>query len=85
MKILVNILVNLVLLASAISVMYIAYYLLKIDLKNKQINAQLEEEKDDCKLQICKLNERVTKLEKENNNEERDSIRKNKTSNRIIR
>lgn len=85
MKILVNILVNLVLLASAISVIYIAYYLLKTDLKNKQINAQLEEEKDDCKMQIYELNKRLTKLEKENNNEERDSIRKNKTSNRIIR
>ena len=85
MKILVNILVNLVLLASAISVIYIAYYLLKTDLKNKQINAQLEEEKDDCKLQICKLNERVTKLEKENNDEKRDSTRKDKTSNRITR
>ena len=85
MKILVNILVNLVLLASSISVIYIAYYLLKTDLKNKQINAQLEEEKDDCKKQIYELNKRLTKLEKENNNEERDNIRKNKASNRTIR
>lgn len=85
MKEILRILVNIVLFVSAFSVIYIAIYLFRIDLKNKQINAQLEEEKDDCKLQICKLNERVTKLEKENNDEERDSTRKNKTSNRIIR
>lgn len=85
MKEILRILVNIVLFVSAFSVIYIAIYLLRIDLKNKQIKAQLDEEKDDCKLQICKLNERVTKLEKENNNEKRDSTRKDKTSNRIAR
>ena len=85
MKEILRILVNIVLFVSAFSVIYIAIYLLRIDLRNKQINAQFGEEKDDCKLQICKLNERVTKLEKENNNEKRDSTRKDKTSNRIAR
>ena len=85
MKEILRILVNIVLFVSAFSVIYIAIYLFRIDLKNKQINAQLDEEKDDCKLQICKLNERVTKLEKENNDEKRDSTRKDKTSNRIAR
>ena len=85
MREILRILVNIVLFVSAFSVIYIAIYLFRMDLKNKQINAQLEEEKDDCKLQICKLNERVTKLEKENNNEKRDSTRKDKTSNRIAR
>ena len=85
MREILGILVNIVLFVSAFSVIYLAIYLFRIDLKNKQINAQLEEEKDDCKLQICKLNERVTKLEKENNNEKRDSTRKDKTSNRIAR
>lgn len=85
MREILRILVNIVLFVSAFSVIYIAIYLFRIDLKNKQINAQLEEEKDDCKLQICKLNERVTKLEKENNDEKRDSTRKDKTSNRIAR
>ena len=85
MKEILKILVNIVLFVSAFSVIYIAIYLFRIDLKNKQINAQLDEEKDDCKLQICKLNERVTKLEKENNDEKRDSTRKDKTSNRIAR
>ena len=80
-----KIIVNIVLFFAAFSTIYIAYYLLRIELKNKQINAQLGEEKDDCKLQICKLNERVTKLEKEYNDEKRDSTRKDKTSNRIIR
>jgi len=85
MKEILRILVNIVLFVSAFSIIYIAIYLFRIDLKNKQINAQLDEEKDDCKLQICKLNERVTKLEKENNDEKRDSTRKDKTSNRIAR
>ena len=85
MREILRILVNIVLFVSAFSVIYIAIYLFRIDLKNKQINAQLGEEKDDCKLQICKLNERVTKLEKEYNDEKRDSTRKNKTSNRIAR
>lgn len=85
MREILGILVNIVLFVSAFSVIYIAIYLFRIDLKNKQINAQLDEEKDDCKLQICKLNERVTKLEKENNDEKRDSTRKDKTSNRIAR
>lgn len=80
-----KIIVNIVLFLAAFSTIYIAYYLLRIDMKNKQINAQLGEEKDDCKLQICKLNERVTKLEKENNDEKRDNTRKDKTSNRIAR
>ena len=85
MKEILRVLVNIALFVSAFSVIYIAIYLFRIDLKNKQINAQLGEEKDDCKLQICKLNERVTKLEKEYNDEKRDSTRKDKTSNRIIR
>ena len=80
-----KIIVNIVLFLAAFSTIYIAIYLLRIDMKNKQINAQLGEEKDDCKKQIYELNKRITKLERENDDEERDSNRKNKTSNKIIR
>ena len=59
-----KILINIVLFFATVSIIYIAIYLLRIDLKNKQINAQLAEEKDDCKKQLCELNKRVTALER---------------------
>lgn len=85
MKEILKMLVNLVMCISAISVIYIAYYLLRINSKIKEANIQLEEEKDDCKLQIGKLDRRIKKLEKENNNEKRDNSRKNQTGNKSIR
>jgi len=81
MKILVDILI----IIAVLSVIYIAYYLLRIDLKNKQINDQFGEEKDDCQRQLYELTKRVVALEKELKNEERDNTRKDKTSNKPIR
>ena len=79
-----RILVNIVLIIAAFSTIYIAYYLLKIDLKNKQINAQLGEEKDDCKKDIYEINKRVSALEKVVY-EDRNNNRKNKTSSRNVK
>ena len=79
-----RILVNIILIIAAFATIYIAYYLLKTDLKNKQINAQLEEEKDDCKKNICEINKRVSALEKVVY-EDRNNNRKDKTSSRNVK
>lgn len=78
-----KILVNIILIIASFSVIYIAYYLLKIDLKNKKINAQLEEEKDDCKKWLYEITNRVIALEKLY--EDRENTRKNKTSSRNVK
>ena len=57
-----RILINIVLFFATASVIYIAIYLLRIDLKNRKINAQLEEEKDDCKKWICEIHKDIVKL-----------------------
>ena len=80
-----KILVDIAVIIAVLSVIYIAYYLLRIDLKNKQINNQFGEEKDDCQRQLYELTKRVVALEKELENEERDNTRKDKTSNKPIR
>ena len=95
----IKILVNLVLIISAISVIYIAIHYLIIDKNKKKELEQYEEENDELKLEIGKLMsnlyttndminaiiERIETLEKGHKNvKKRDNIRENKTSNRYV-
>lgn len=76
MKIIIDIFV----IVSCIAIIYIAIHYLIIDINNAKRIEQIDEEKNNTQIQIYEINRRVVALEKENQDEERDSTRKNKTS-----
>lgn len=76
MKIIIDIFV----IVSCIAIIYIAIHYLIIDINNAKKIEQIDEEKNNTQIQIYEINRRVVALEKENQDEKRDSTRKNKTS-----
>ena len=72
-----------ILLVIAIIIMiYLAIHFFKIDKDNKKTLNELVDEKVEDNKRIIELERRVKKLEKGSNYEERNSIRKDKPSNR---
>ena len=76
----------LIIFVSFIAIVYIAIHYLVIDIRLNKENEQQGEENDELKIKIGELDRRVKALEKEKNDDEkRDSTRKDKTSNKYIR